>query len=506
MQAVPNSPFEASDDLIQKVITDTKIRREVTKNSFIWFFYIYFTDYAQYPIADFQKEIFRIAEADDDEFIKIITSFRGSAKSTIITLAYTIWAILGIQQRKYVLIISHTQSQANMHFANVRNILEENELLRKDLGPFTDYKEAWGSMSIVLKKYGARISAASTEKTIRGARHRQYRPDLIILDDIEDINSVKTQDSRDKLYQWFTSEVVPLGDIHTRIIMVGNLLHRDSLLMRLKEDIEKDKIDGSYYAYPLLDSKGKIQWPGKYPDRASIEREKRKVNDTVTWHREYLLEIIGSIDQVVQHEWIQTYSSIPQAVLNEYYEIHIGVDMAASLKTRADYSTLVPMLVAWAKNKKKIYVLPNIFCKRVSFPEFMDAIKALYTELECGRPITFLVESNGMQKGLVQLLQDAGLPVKDVHVATDKRSRLAMVSGLIRSHIILFPLEASKGLINQLVNFGSEKHDDLVDGFTIAASNIISEFKPVGSYGDYADEPTEIWYDSPTGGLDKIVF
>jgi predicted phage terminase large subunit-like protein len=358
----------------------------------------------------------------------------------------------------------------------------------------------------VLNNYGARISAASTEKAIRGARYQQHRPDLIILDDIEDINSVKTQDSRDKLYQWFTSEVVPLGDIHTRIIVVGNLLHRDSLLMRLKEDIEKNKIDGSYHEYPLLDSKGKIQWPGKYPDKAAIECEKRKVNDDRTWHREYLLKIISTEDQVVKHEWIQTYSTIPQAILGGYYEIRIGVDMAASLKTRADYSTLVPMLVAWVKGKKKIYVLPNIFCKRVSFPEFMDAIKALYTELECGRPITFVVESNGMQKGLVQLLQDADLPVKDVHVATDKRSRLAIVSGLIRSGTIVFPLEGSRDLIAQLVNFGSEKHDDLVDGFTIAASDIVSDFKPVGSYGDYADEPSDIWYDSPTFGMDDMQF
>lgn len=506
MQTIPNNPFEASDDLIRKVINDTKIRCEVTKNSFIWFFYVYFVDYAQYPIADFQKEIFRIVEADDDEFIKIITSFRGSAKSTIITLAYTIWAILGIQQRKYVLIISHTQAQANMHFANVRNILEENELLKKDLGPFTDYKEAWGSMSIVLKRYGARISAASTEKTIRGARHRQYRPDLVILDDIEDINSVKTQDSRDKLYQWFTSEVVPLGDIHTRIIVVGNLLHKDSLLTRLQADIDEGKIDGSYFNYPLLDSKGKIQWPGKYPNKAAIERERRKVNDHVTWHREYLLEMVNDVDQVIHHDWIQTYSSIPQVILDGYHETICGVDFAASEKAKADHSALVSLIVAWHDNKLKVYVLPDPFYGRVTFPAFQEQIAAKYAGVTDSRPVKFIVESNGMQKGLVQILETAGLPVEAVHVSTDKRARVAMISPLIKSGQVEFHYMSNKQLITQLTGFGVEKYDDLVDALTIALNYVISDFKPIGTYGEYAYESAELWYDSPTAGLDEIVF
>jgi hypothetical protein len=36
----------------------------------------------------------------------------------------------------------------------------------------------------------------------------------------------------------FYGEVIPAGDRNTRLIIVGNLLHEDSLLMRIKEEIE----------------------------------------------------------------------------------------------------------------------------------------------------------------------------------------------------------------------------------------------------------------------------
>ena len=101
----------------------------------------------------------------------------------------------------------------------------------------------------------SRITAASTEQSIRGLRHNQYRPDLIIGDDVEDLASTKTRESRQKTYQWLTGEVIPAGDQNTRLIIIGNLLHEDSLLMHLKQDLEEKRIDGLFKTYPLFDEK-----------------------------------------------------------------------------------------------------------------------------------------------------------------------------------------------------------------------------------------------------------
>lgn len=49
------------------------------------------------------------------------------------------------------------------------------------------------------------------------------------------------------------------------------------------------------------------------------------------------------------------------------------------------------------------------------------------------------------------------------------------VTYLIRSGKVFFPKDASKDLIQQLVYFGVEKHDDLVDAFTIVLHVALKE-------------------------------
>ena len=45
---------------------------------------------------------------------------------------------------------------------------------------------------------------------------------------------LKTKEGRDKIFQWLTGEIMPIGDTYTKKIFIGNLLHEDCLLMRLK--------------------------------------------------------------------------------------------------------------------------------------------------------------------------------------------------------------------------------------------------------------------------------
>ena len=184
------------------------MRIRIVSESLLWFILTYLNHYLTYPTAQFQKEMMAIAE-DAKIKLAIVVAFRGSAKSTIYTLATILWAILGKHQRKFIVILSQTQNQARQHLLNIKHELESNDLLRSDLGPFKDESDYWGSLALYIPKYNARIIAASSEQSIRGLRHLKYRPDLIIADDVEDSMSVRTKDSRDKAYDWFTGDIIP---------------------------------------------------------------------------------------------------------------------------------------------------------------------------------------------------------------------------------------------------------------------------------------------------------
>src|ERR1700693_4146461 len=123
------------ENVFEKVTKDRLVRQAIARESHLMFFHLYFPHYVRYPIAEFQKDIFRITE-DMSNRLACIVAFRGSGKSTLITLSYALLAILGVQKKKCVLIICQTQAQAKQHMANLRRELENNPLLKSDLGPF----------------------------------------------------------------------------------------------------------------------------------------------------------------------------------------------------------------------------------------------------------------------------------------------------------------------------------------------------------------------------------
>lgn len=460
-----------NNKLFQKIVSDKKVRQAIIRESHEWFFSIYFAHHITYETAPFQKEIFALTE-DQSMTSLVIVAARGSGKSTLATLSLPLWSILGKLKKKHVLILAQTMPQAKQHLKNIREELESNQVLRGDLGPFREEEDEWRSQSLVIPNYGARITAASTEQSIRGIKHGAYRPDLIILDDIEDINSVRTKESRDKTYNWVMNDVMPMGDKNTRFVFVGNLLHEDSLLMKLKENIENGKMRGAYRQYPLMDDNGNVLWPGKYSSPEDIELEKQKTISDIAFQREFMLKIIPDEDCVVKPNWIHHYEESPAG---NFSMLYTGVDLAVSKKDSADYTAMVSIKSYGYGKDLKMYVLPNPINRRIDFPEQIKQIELLYKTLGGGYSSKFFIESNNFQSYLAQEMKTRNVDVEEVRAEGDKRARIASISHLVENGTILFPKEGAEDLISQLTGFGVEKHDDLADAFFYAVQAVIKE-------------------------------
>lgn len=452
-------------DLIEQMIKDKRVRVAIIRESFQYFFNFYYPHYVKYPTADFQKEIMCLLEKSDQQNLFVV-AFRGSGKSTVVTTAYPIWAILGKQQKKFVVIFCQTQAQAKQHMMNLRSELEYNELLKKDLGPFREDSDEWGSHSLVFSNTNARITVASVEQSVRGLRHHEHRPDLIICDDVEDMASTRNTDSRDKTYQWLKGEVIPTGDKNTRLVIVGNLLHQDSLLMRLKNDIDNKLFDGDFLHYPLIDDSGKCLWPGKYSSEQDIEVERKKIGDEVAWQREYMLKIIPDEGQLIKESDLHYYDELPNS--SKLRNVVIGIDLAISQKTTADCTAMVCAKIYGSGKDAKIYILPNPVNKRILFPDIVKEIVLLHNTFGSGTKC--YVESVATQEYLVQNIRSeySYINIKGVPVAgADKQSRLAATTHQIQSGNVLFPKQGIDALKQQLLGFGIEKHDDLADAFSL---------------------------------------
>lgn len=157
----------------------------------------------------------------------VIAAPRGHAKSTNLTFKDSLHATV-YGYKHYILLISDSSEQAEGFLEEIKTELEENADLIEDFGALKGEK-TWRSNGI-LTKNDIKIEAIGSGKKVRGRKHRNWRPDLIVLDDIENDENVNTPEQRKKLKSWFEKAVSKAGDTYTDIMYIGTVLHYDSLL------------------------------------------------------------------------------------------------------------------------------------------------------------------------------------------------------------------------------------------------------------------------------------
>ena len=448
----------------------------MASKSYFWFFHIYFSHYIEYPTADFQFTWCQLLSHWKIKFLEIIGA-RSSAKTTYSMLGFPIWAVV-TGHAHFPVLISDTFSQVKLHIYNLKAELEENKLLIRDFGPFVANKE-WTATNIVLSKYDARIVAKSTGQKVRGIRYKQWRPDVMIIDDIENQEMVRTKEQRDKTFRWLIGDVIPAGTKDTKYVLIGNLLHSDAIMNRIKKEIKEGIRDGKVVEYPLMDDEGNILWEGKYPNMEAVEEEKRKVgvNSPIgmrAWQREYLLKLVPEEGQVIKDEWIRYYDKLPDEEL--FVAQGTGNDLAISKKTTADYTAMVSGKLFSVNDSPKIYIMPYPVNERLSGFETTERAKVVSALLGNGIFTQFWVEDVAYQAMQIEAMIKAGLPVEGVKVSVDKRARLMTIASYVQNGTVFFPKEGCEDLIIQLLGFGVEAHDDLVDAFVILIQKLMSQY------------------------------
>src|SRR6202166_1980198 len=119
--------------LIELMIKDRNFRRKAARENFRLFFGCYFSHYITHPFADFHREMFQLA-GDPANQTLVIMGGRNSAKSSILNTGLSIYTLLDAPQKHFGIIASRTQQKSKQHFMNMRKELENNKLLRGDLG------------------------------------------------------------------------------------------------------------------------------------------------------------------------------------------------------------------------------------------------------------------------------------------------------------------------------------------------------------------------------------
>lgn len=219
---------------------------------------------------EFHKEIWDLCCSDTRKVA--IAAPRGHAKSTCVTLAFVLAAAL-FREKRYILIVSDTESQASEFLSTIKMELLENEDLRRifEIKRLTKDAVTW-IICEMADGHKFCIRAFGAEQKVRGRLWRNTRPDLVVGDDMENDEAVENQDRREKMRNWVFKALVPALAKKGHIRIIGTILHLDSVLYRLQKNRSWASI--LYKAHDSFDDFTNILWPEQWnEERLRAERQ-----------------------------------------------------------------------------------------------------------------------------------------------------------------------------------------------------------------------------------------
>ena len=212
---------------------------------------------------------------------------RGNAKSTWTTLILPLWCA-AYKHRIFPLIVSETAAQSVDFISFIKAELETNERLKQDFPDLCGEGPVWQASQIITRN-GVKIRGVGAGQKLRGMRHGSRRPDLVIGDDLENDESVESPDQRKKLEKWFFKALMKIGQPDTVYIVVGTILHYDSLLSNL---LKKPGWKGQKFKAILKWSQSRLwdAWESLFADiTIGKEEAEHRADDFFAQHRDEML-------------------------------------------------------------------------------------------------------------------------------------------------------------------------------------------------------------------------
>lgn len=451
---------------------------------------------------------------------KAIAAPRGHAKSTNLTFADSIHAA-AYQYKHYILILSDSSDQAEGFLSDIRAEFEDNAALREDFGELKGEK-VWKN-NVLLTSTNIKIEAIGSGKKIRGRKHRNWRPDLILLDDIENDENVNTPEQRRKLMNWYYKAVSKAGDTYTDIVYIGTLLHYDSLLAKVLKNPEYDAVK---YKGVIAFSSSSLwdDWEKIYTDLTN-EMRKEDAQDFFEKHKEEMLEgtevlweeklsyyklmVIrvsegtASFNSEIQNEPIDPDSATFNEEWFDFYNeeemdfsasefILIGAnDPSLGKNKKSDTSAIITI----AKSLKDgyLYIVDASIEKRKADQIIDDVIEThrrYKREFKKGFK-TFGVESNQFQFFFKEVMaqksavQQEYLPLEEIYSTSNKQARIESLQPFVKNRYLKFNRK-HKTLLQQMTEYPMSANDDGPDALQMCVAlalktkgNSVTEYKSV---------------------------
>ncbi len=398
-------------------------------------------------------------------------------KSELIS-KYTPVCFIGNWPERRVILVSYEADFAAQWGWKARAVMEEfgGELYKLALDSSSSARDRWD----IAGHYGGMNTAgAGGPITGKGA-------DLLIIDDpVKNDEEANSKVYREKLWNWYQStaqtRVEPGG--HTILIMTR--WHEDDLAGRLLAD---QPGAWTVLSLPALaesnDALGRECGDALWPERWPVEllEERRRSAGSHYWEAMYQQRPSPAEGAIFKREWFRyyenskgtyklwptgDYSHAPEIMQVEDCWIFTTVDLAASVKTEADYT----VISTWAVTPKQQLILLDRQRLHMEGPDQVPRIRSVYDRWQ---PSFICIEKVGYQLALIQSARRDGLPITEGQIDKDKVSRALVAAARLEGGDVFFPRGAAwlSEWESELLGFPRAKHDDQVDTLSAAVAEV----------------------------------
>src|SRR5690606_16997129 len=87
----------------------------------------------------------------------------------------------------------------------------------------------------------------------------------------------------------------------------------------------------------------------------------------------------------------------------------------------------------------------------------------------------FYPEKQNYQQSALEIMEKKGITVVPMQAVGDKKSRIASACHFAKSGRVLFPKTGARDLLDNIVGFGIEEHDDFADAWAYLVIGMVKK-------------------------------
>ncbi len=422
----------------------------------LYFCRTYLPHYFTHAPAAFHYELIGFLEQRGEEVVTPVAAAapREFAKTTVCAFGYVLHQIC-FARRHFIIIGSDTEDLASDLTAYLYMELLYNERLHQDFGELVKANRA---VDDFITLNDIRVKARGRGQRLRGLKHKQWRPDLVILDDLENDVNVRNPEIVQQILDWVKSAVYPSLDARGNLMIIGTILRWRSALHLMLTSPEEPYCHFQRQIYRALQEDGSSLWEARHP-LTKLTQQKQMMG-SLAFNREKMNEPAPE-SGFFREEWIHYYH--PDSLKDRELVVVGFFDPSLESGAGSDYKAAVT--VGWDR-REMIFYLMDAFIQKTTLEQTLEAVFNRHQEY--GYQV-FGVEDNLFQRLLLKEFERLGqerglaLPVKGVTNRLAKETRVASLSPLLERGKIRFIRGHSDQelLVEQLLYFPSRTmHDD----------------------------------------------